>query len=423
MTGVLAALIASIIVASSAAIIIKAAETPECLYRAVHLTDLRPGRSWAISYEGSLLLGAGDRVSFDVIVASGGGPLRWLLEVEVIDPVKDDKYYYSNTFIVPRPPTPYFTAPSPGIYDFMVSINVTSNADKPIEVSITVTIACSNNPRSEVVDRAYALTAFTIAVLALSNVLAKGSWIRGRLARLIEWELGSAAAWVIAPVIAFFYILTMVELGSAVGRELVILWPISFKGDIGFLVIFAVMASVAALLLIAHKWELGLEATLDAVGVSRLLRFTAKLAAMLLLLYAPIALPAVMVYLLWLPGFVIHEAGRIASLLALELMFYLALTCLFTSTPLIVAYSTRSAAATLIAGTLVPLALIIDSPVKELAGVDLAKLIELMDPGRLALVLGRGVPGVDVDGLASPFSVFLVSVLISLAVYLRRESL
>ena len=374
-----------------------------------------PGENNLLASEtGYLLVSRGDNVSIDAIV-SGVSPWRYTLSIA--DLATGRTYSYIATYYSSRAPIPVFIAPTSSLYFYNVTITAEGNVS---EYTLTLKVSGQQALRREVVSRIPIVAAALVGMALAAELLSRRLGGKGGFIALLSWELRSLGVWVFYAASLYTYALFYLDLSSGVGRsKYILLKPVALSRDPDFFVVHLLLAASLTTMLYSYKWESGLERTMDLFPLGRARRFAAKLLVVFLLLYLPILIASLLVYVTWLPSLVSGNPGLFIETYLMGQLHYLGITLLVTAFSLLPATLIPRTSLALIAATLPGLLLYMGMPSVPVS-LDLEKLLVETDPYRAM------VPGGEVHRLMPlllpVLALFTASLTISLLTYVRREN-
>jgi len=348
-----------------------------------------------IAMHGYMLLYEGDNVSVDAVVLTWLPGTRWSLSVTIRDLVSGEEFTYFQEYLIPRPLTPYFTAPRSSVYEYLVAMNI--SAPPGIERSYDVRLGLSGSaaPRHGIAFRslaeALAISLLLFLLLASRRPVLESLSFKG-FAGLVRWELRSIWAWVFFPATMALFSLFVVDYSSAIGGSITVIGgPVGLSGSPEYLIVYSVMAVLLSLSLIVYKWEIGFERTMDIAATSRFQRLIAKIASVIALSWAPIVVASVNVYLLWVPSALYSIPGTLLGVLALFMLQYLVILLVPMALALLAFSLVPASNVAVVVGVSGLLLLLFMREVGGPGSLDLDLAAGLMDPLRFPVKL-EGAP-------------------------------
>ncbi|MDT7865315.1 MAG: hypothetical protein RRE21_00140 [Desulfurococcales archaeon] len=390
------------------------------------------------AYARYMLLAQGDRVSFDAGVMATNVRYSWLMELEVVDVTRGERWNFSSEYYAARAPTPEFIAPRDSLYKFIVRVTfkpLEGTARDHVTIDISMTVSGRPSTRLDVRDRLLlellVIMATAIALLmVLGRRLQSINLYRGFIG-LVLWEVKSFYLWLLAPVIAFMYTLFSLNVRPAIGGPSVVLAPVFVTNSPDILVPYTILVVVAVAIVLSYKIEGGYDKAVDILPRSRISMLAAKLIAVLLVTWAPLILCALNIYVVWLDEILLGSPTTAAAMLGYYALYTLTLTGVLMATPLFMGSLTPRFVPVILVGVMVPLLLTIDNPLKSSLGFDLRKAAVLAENPIIYLYRelpwsSQAMETVEVSRSYIWFTsrglmVTLIALIVSLIAYLRRE--
>ncbi len=270
------------------------------------------------SYVGYMLLGVGDRVSFDV--TSDHIPWTYILSIVKVD--DGETYNYSMTFFASRAPTPVFIAPEPGLYFYNLTIII--NAPEEKHYNINVKIAGTQCARYNIitsVSTAIVILLILIILVYYSSRHSMPNYIG--FIGLIKWEIKCMWKWIFIIAVMYIYSFSVIDFSSLIGSSrYVLLNPISFSRCPNFFVLYLVLIASLASITYSYEWEIRLTRTIDMLPMPRWIIFIVKLISIWILVYLPLFLMSLLAYILWMPLFILKAPLLFLEIFCSEMFFY-----------------------------------------------------------------------------------------------------
>lgn len=368
------------------------------------------------SDHGYALLSRGDRLSIDISVS---GAIPWQYYLVFVDLASSKTYSFNATYYSSRAPTPLFIAPTSSLYFYNLTIISGSNVS---EYTINLKISGQQADRQNVIVRILLAGLTIIIITVIIEFFNRIIILKNRFIILLSWELRTLWIWIFYGITLCIYAIFYLSFSADIGRNpLVLLKSIAFCRKEDFFIIYTLLAASILVMLYTYQWEIKLDRTMDLLPLSRVKRFFIKLLLVFILLYLPIVVVSLLLYLIWLPNLIIGNPMLFFSIYSMEILYYLCIVLLIISFSLLPAiFVPRTSLALPIAA--LPSILLYMGVFQDIVDFDFKRYLIGYDPYMHIMVPRLDMVPSPLDLLYKVIIFFIIITLLSLFVYMYREN-
>lgn len=389
-----------------------------------------------------MFLGTYDRVSFDAKLVLINASFQWSIVIEIEDLVNGDRYNYSEVYYTVRPVTPEFYAPRSSLYrvKYIVFLNITRKHNMTIRYEISPRISGEQYRRIDFYKNApYVLTA--IIVFSIALIISEGirdymdKYAYSSLIGLIRWEVKSFWLYVLIPLNTILYVFFITRFESGIGGVTVLLTPITVLRSISYLLLYSIITCIVTILVFSYKWENKHERTIDLTSHHRLVRYVAKLVAVLIVTFLPVVLTSLLIYVVWQPNLIWRRLDLFLNVFTSHLLYFFIVTLFVFSIASAISTLLPYTSASIFTSIVLLILLYIQSPLTSFLGSSLQHILSILYPESTCESVGypqvRPViqPLLTTDFLYMNYNILrtilaptLVLLSISVLIYFTREN-